>query len=304
MKYATDITQLIGKTPLLKLNSVIDTGNNLVLAKLESFNPASSVKDRTALGMILAAEREGNLKPGGRLVEATSGNTGIALAMLAAARGYRLTVFMPETMSVERQQILKLFGAEVRLTPAHLGMTGAIDEANRLVREDKSALMIAQFGNPANPEIHEVTTALEIWNDTNGKLDALICGVGTGGTLTGNARVLKKKNKSIRIVAVEPQASAVLSGKKAGPHRIQGIGAGFVPKVLETKLMDDIITVSDSDALQTAKELAAKEGILAGISSGAAVKATETWIKKSNIEGKTIVVILPDSGERYLNFFN
>jgi cysteine synthase A len=295
-----DITATVGFTPLVQINK-LGSGKATILAKLESFNPCGSVKDRIALAMIEAAEKKGLIKAETVIVEPTSGNTGIGLAFICAAKGYRLILTMPESMSIERRKLLKMFGAEIVLTPAALGMTGAVKEAERLVAENPNAFMPQQFKNPANPQIHRETTAQEIWADTDGKVDIFVCGVGTGGTLTGCGEVLKRHNKNLKVVAVEPKDSPVLSGGKPGPHKIQGIGAGFVPEVLNVKVIDEIIQVSNDDAMKMARQLAVKEGILAGISSGAALWAAIQVSQRPENEGKTIVVILPDTGERYIS---
>jgi cysteine synthase A len=300
-KIAKDITQLIGNTPLVKLNKLNEGIAANILVKIESFNPLSSIKDRIALSMIEAAERSGKINKDTVIIEPTSGNTGIGLAFVCAAKGYKLALTMPETMSMERRQLLKALGAELILTEGSKGMGGAVAKAEEIARTDKKYLLLQQFENPANPEIHRKTTALEIWNDTNGDIDILVAGVGTGGTITGVGEVLKKKKKGIKVIAVEPKDSPVLSGGKPGPHKIQGIGAGFVPKVLNNKVIDDIIQVSNEDAFETARQLAKSEGILAGISSGAALWATLEMAKRPENKNKTIVVILPDSGERYLS---
>lgn len=296
-----DITETIGRTPLVKIHRLFPDSQATILAKLESFNPLSSVKDRIGVAMIEDAEKKGSLKKGATIIEPTSGNTGIALAFAAASRGYRLILTMPETMSQERRQLLKIFGAELVLTPGAEGMSGAIKKAEELVKSTPNSFMPQQFNNPANPEIHRKTTAEEIWKDTNGKVDILVAGVGTGGTLTGVAEVIKKRKPAFKVVAVEPAKSPVLSGEKPGPHKIQGIGAGFVPGVLKVKLIDEIIKVEDEQAGETARSLAKKEGILAGISSGAALWAAGEIGKRPENKGKTIVVILPDTGERYLS---
>ena len=296
-----DITQLIGKTPLVKLNRIASDLNVTLLAKLESFNPCSSVKDRIGLSMIEAAEHEGAIKEDTIIIEPTSGNTGIALAFVCASRGYRLTLTMPETMSVERRKLLRIFGAELILTPGEKGMPGAIRKAEELVQSDSRYLMLQQFKNKANPEIHRKTTAQEIWDDTGGKVDILVCGVGTGGTITGVAEVIKKLKPSFKAIAVEPAGSAVLSGEKPGPHKIQGIGAGFIPEVLNLDLVDEIIRVRSEDAGEMSRRLANSEGILAGISAGAALWAAVEVSKRPENAGKEIVVIIPDTGERYLS---
>lgn len=296
-----DITETIGRTPLVRLNRIARDAGAEILGKLEFFNPCGSIKDRIGFSMIKDAEEKGLLKTGGTIIEPTSGNTGIALAFVAAARGYRLKITMPETMSLERRQLLKLLGAEIILTPGDKGMKGAIEKAEELVKNTPGAFMPQQFKNPANPKIHRETTAEEIWNDTGGKVDILISGVGTGGTLTGVAQVIKKRKDDFKAVAVEPFDSSVLSGEKPGPHKIQGIGAGFVPDVLDKNLIDEIIKVKNEDAFSTAKALAKKEGILAGISSGAAVYAALQIAKRPENKGKVIVVILPDTGERYIS---
>jgi cysteine synthase A len=295
-----NITSTIGFTPLVQINK-LSSGKAAILAKLESFNPGGSVKDRIALSMIEAAEKKRLIKAETVIVEPTSGNTGIGLAFICAAKGYRLILTMPESMSIERRKLLKLFGAEIVLTPAERGMTGAVKEAERLVAENPNAFMPQQFKNPANPQIHRETTAKEIWADSDGKVDIFVCGVGTGGTLTGCGEVLKQHNKDLKVVAVEPKDSPVLSGGKPGPHKIQGIGAGFVPEVLNVEIIDEIIQVSNDDAMKTARQLAVKEGILAGISSGAALWAAIQVSQRPENEGKTIVVILPDTGERYIS---
>jgi cysteine synthase A len=295
-----NITSTVGFTPLVQINK-LGSGKATILAKLESFNPGGSVKDRIALSMIEAAEKKGLIKAETVIVEPTSGNTGIGLAFICAAKGYRLILTMPESMSIERRKLLKLLGAEIVLTPAERGMTGAIQEAERLVAENPNAFMPQQFKNPANPQVHRETTAQEIWADTDGKVDILVCGVGTGGTLTGCGEVLKQRNANLKVIAVEPKDSPVLSGGKPGPHKIQGIGAGFVPEVLNIEIIDEIIQVSNDDAMKTARQLATKEGILGGISSGAALWAAIQVSQRPENEGKTIVVILPDTGERYIS---
>ena len=302
MKIADDVTQLIGRTPLVRLQRVASEVPARIVAKLESQNPAGSVKDRIGLAMIEAAERAGSLTPGKSvIVEPTSGNTGIALAFVAAVKGYDCVLVMPETMSLERRITLRAFGAKLVLTEGAKGMRGAIDRANQLASEIPHAFMPQQFMNPANPEVHRRTTAIEIWEDTDGEVDALISGVGTGGTITGVAQALKQKKPSFHAVAVEPEASPVLSGGSPGPHPIQGIGAGFVPEILDRDLIDEVITVSADDAFDLARRLAREEGILCGISSGAAVKAALDYGSRSENEGKLVVVVIPSFGERYLN---
>jgi cysteine synthase A len=286
---------------LVKLGKIAEGAAATVLAKVESFNPLSSVKDRIGLAMIEDAERRGVLDKDSVLVEPTSGNTGISLAFVAAARGYRLILAMPETMSIERRQLLQVFGAELVLTPGPEGMKGAVRKAEELAASTPHAVILQQFNNPANPEVHRRTTAEEIWHDTDGQVDILVSGVGTGGTITGVAEVIKKRKKGFKAVAVEPDASPVLSGGQAGSHKIQGIGAGFVPQVLNTAIIDEIVRVKDVDAGQTARRLAKLEGILAGISSGAACWAALEVAKRAENRGKLIVVVLPDTGERYLS---
>lgn len=298
---AKDATELIGNTPLVRLNRVVRGANAEVVAKLESFNPVHSVKDRIGVSMILDAEEKGLIKKGTVIVEPTSGNTGIALAFVCAARGYKLILTMPETMSVERGQLLSIFGAQLVLTPGAEGMPGAVKRAEQLVAGNSNYMMLQQFKNPANPEIHRLTTAEEIWRDTNGRADILVAGIGTGGTITGVAEVLKQRKPAFKAIAVEPAAAPVLSGGKPGPHKIQGIGAGFTPDILRTDLIDEIIRVTDEDAGIIARRLAKEEGILAGISSGAATWAALEVAKRLENKGKLIVVILPDTGERYLS---
>jgi len=298
---ADDITKLVGNTPLVRLNNISQGLPARLVAKLEFFNPLSSVKDRIGVAMIDAAEREGKIKSGVVIIEPTSGNTGIALAFVCAARGYRLILTMPETMSLERRKLLEALGAELVLTPGKLGMRGAIDEAERLLESTPGSFMPQQFKNPANPQIHRQTTAEEIWRDTSGEVDFVVAGVGTGGTITGVAEVLKGRKPEFKVVAVQPAGSPVLSGGQAGTHRIQGIGAGFIPDVLKLELIDEIISVADEDAFAVARRLAKEEGILAGISSGAATWAALEVAKRKENQGKLIVVILPDSGERYLS---
>ena len=295
------ITDLIGGTPLLELANY-EKKNNLeatVLGKLEYFNPAGSVKDRIAKAMVDEAEQEGKLKEGSVIIEPTSGNTGIGLASVAAARGYKIIITMPETMSIERRNLLKAYGAELVLTDGAKGMKGAIAKAKELAEEIPNSFIPGQFENPANPEAHRKTTGPEIWRDTDGKVDYFVAGVGTGGTITGVGEYLKSQNPNVKIVAVEPETSAVLSGEKPGPHKIQGIGAGFVPKTLNTGVYDEIIKIQNDDAFTTAKELAKHEGILVGISSGAALQAALELAKRPENKGKTIVALLPDSGDRY-----
>ena len=302
-KIYTSADQLIGKTPLLELTH-IEKAHDLkakILAKLEYFNPAGSVKDRIAKAMIDDAEQKGLLREGSVIIEPTSGNTGIGLASVAAARGYRIIIVMPETMSVERRQLMKASGAELVLTEGAKGMKGAIAKADELAKEIPNSFVPGQFVNPANPRAHFETTGPEIWEDTDGKVDYFVAGVGTGGTITGTGEFLKSKNPAVKVVAVEPKTSAVLSTGVAGPHKIQGIGAGFVPDVLDTKVYDEIIPVDNDDAFQTGKEFGRREGVLVGISSGAAVWAAIELAKRTENAGKTIVVLLPDTGDRYLS---
>lgn len=298
---ARDSTELIGNTPLVRLNRVTRGVGAEVAAKLESFNPLASIKDRIGVAMILDAEEKGLLKQDTVVIEPTSGNTGIALAFVCAARGYRLILTMPETMSMERRKLLKILGAEMVLTPGPEGMTGAVKKAEELKKEIPNSYLPMQFKNPANPEIHRLTTAEEIWRDTEGRVEIVVAGVGTGGTITGIAEVLKERKPSLRAVAVEPEASPVLSGGKAGPHRIQGIGAGFVPEVFRADLIDEVIKVKNEDAEELTRRLAREEGILAGISSGAAAWAALEVGRRPENRGRLIVVILPDTGERYLS---
>jgi cysteine synthase A len=302
-----DITQTIGNTPLIKLRRVVGEAKATVVGKLENFNPLWSVKDRIGVSMIDAAERDGKLKPGGTVVEPTSGNTGIGLAFVCAARGYHLIVTMPETMSLERRRLLKAFGADVVLTPGEKGMSGAIARAEEILRETPNSFMPQQFKNPANPEIHRKTTAEEIWRDTDGKVDILVSGVGTGGTITGVSEVIKKRKPTFRAIAVEPTSSAVITQRKAGQelkpgrHKIQGLGAGFIPGVLNVDIVDEVVLVDDDDAFKMARRLAKEEGMLCGISCGAAAHAAVQVAHRPENAGKLIVVVLPDLGERYLS---
>jgi cysteine synthase len=302
-KIYSGAAELVGGTPLVELNNITKAHGTKarVLGKLEMFNPSGSVKDRIALSMVEAAEKKGAIKKGGTLIEPTSGNTGIGLAAIGAARGYKVILTMPETMSVERRQMISAYGADIVLTEGSKGMKGAIEKADQLVKEIPNSIIPGQFINPANPEIHRKTTGPEIWKDTGGDVDILVAGVGTGGTLTGAGQYLKSKNPNLKLIAVEPKDSPVLSEGRAGPHKIQGIGAGFIPAVLDTKIYDEVIAVKDTDAFVVGKEMARAEGILVGISSGAALwAALEVAARKEN-EGKTIVVILPDNGDRYLS---
>jgi cysteine synthase A len=302
MKIANDVTQLVGNTPLVRIRCLTQGAKAEVLAKLEYYNPAHSVKDRIGVSMIDAAEKAGAIKPGTVIVEPTSGNTGISLAMVCAARGYKCLLTMPETFSKERRMLLRAYGAQLILTPGADGMAGAIKKAEEVAASDpQKYFMPQQFKNPANPEIHRKTTAEEIWRDTDGKVDILVGGVGTGGTITGVGEVIKERKPAFRVIAVEPDASPVLSGGQKGPHAIQGIGAGFVPDVLNTKIYDEIIRVKNDDALDTARRLASGEGILVGISSGAAAWAAIQVAKRDENAGRLIVVVLPDFGERYLS---
>ncbi len=300
-KISNTILETVGKTPLVKLSRLAANANAQVVAKIEARNPGGSVKDRICLSMIIEAEKQGLVKPGTVIIEPTSGNTGIGLAMVSAVRGYRLILTMPETMSVERRNLLKAYGAELVLTPGPDGMGGAIKKAEELATQTPNSFIPQQFKNLANPKIHRETTGPELWEDTDGKVDILVAGVGTGGTVTGVAQYIKPLKPSFKVVAVEPAASPVLSGGKKGPHKIQGIGAGFIPEVLKLELVDEIFKVADEDALQTARLLAKKEGVLSGISSGAAAFAALEIAKRPENAGKLIVVVLPDTGERYLS---
>lgn len=296
-----NITETIGRTPLVKLNRLTEGLEATVLVKLESFNPANSVKDRIGLAIINAAEQSGELKPGGTIVEATSGNTGIALAMVGAARGYNVVLTMPETMSTERRVLLRAYGAEIVLTPGAAGMQGAKDKADEIVAQRENAILARQFENPANPQIHRETTAEEIWEDTDGNVDIFVAGFGTGGTVTGVGQVLKDRKPEAQVYTVEPEASPLLTSGKAGPHKIQGIGANFIPEVLDRKVIDDVITISNDDAVAYSRKLATEEGILGGISTGANIKAALDLAAKPENAGKTIVTIVCDFGERYVS---
>ena len=296
-----DITETIGNTPLVRLNRLTDGLPGEVLVKLEFFNPANSVKDRIGRAIIEAAEADGTLKPGGTIVEATSGNTGIALALVGAARGYKVVLTMPETMSLERRVTLRAYGAEIVLTPGSAGMQGAVDKANEIVAETEGAILARQFSNPANPAVHRATTAEEIWKDTDGAVDIFIAGFGTGGTVPGVGNVLKERKPSVEIYGVEPEASALLTTGKAGPHKIQGLGANFIPDILDRKVLDDVYTVSNEDAIETARKLASEEGILGGISTGANVYAALRLAALEENRGKTIVTVACDYGERYVS---
>ncbi|OHD66184.1 MAG: cysteine synthase A [Spirochaetes bacterium RBG_13_51_14] len=300
-KVFNNITETIGNTPLVRINKLNGSQGVTILAKLESFNPLSSVKDRIGVAMIEAAEKEGKIKKKTVIIEPTSGNTGIALAFVCAVRGYKLILTMPDTMSIERRQLLQIFGAELVITEGAKGMKGAIEKAEELVKSTPGSFMPQQFNNPSNPEIHRKTTAEEIWNDTDGAVDIFVCGIGTGGTITGVGEIIKKRKPSLKVVAVEPSDSPVLSGGNPGPHKIQGIGAGFVPRILNRDVIDEIITVSNMEARETTRRLASEEGILAGISSGAALWAALKVARRKEAAGKTIVVVMPDTGERYLS---
>lgn len=296
-----DATKLIGNTPLVRINALAEGVDATILGKLEFYNPANSVKDRLGVAIVDAAEASGDLQPGGTIVEATSGNTGIALAMVGAARGYNVVLTMPETMSKERRALLRAFGAELILTPGPEGMRGAVQAAEKLVDERPGAILAKQFANEANPEIHRKTTALEIWNDTDGEVDIVIAGIGTGGTITGVGEVLKEKKPGVQIIGVEPAESPILNGGQPGPHKIQGIGANFVPEILNTEIYDEIFDVDAETAVATARAAARKEGLLVGISSGAALHAAIEVAKRPENAGKTIVAIIPSFGERYLS---
>jgi cysteine synthase A len=301
MRIFNDVSEVIGNTPLVRLNRLTEGLECTVLAKLESKNPGGSVKDRICLSMILEAEKQGLLKKDTIIIEPTSGNTGIGLAMIAAVKGYHVVLTMPETMSVERRNLLKAYGAELVLTPGGEGMKGAIKKAEELIEKSSNSFMPQQFKNPANPKVHRETTAVEIWNDTEGKVDIFVAGVGTGGTITGVAEYVKPKKKQFKAIAVEPFSSPVLSGGRPGLHRIQGIGAGFKPDVLRMELVDEIIRVKDEEAIETARQLARKEGLLVGVSSGAAAFAALEVARRGDSAGKLLVVVLPDTGERYLS---
>lgn len=300
-KIAKSVLDLIGNTPLVELNGITDGLKARVLAKLEFYNPANSVKDRIGDAIVRAAEASGELKPGGTIVEATSGNTGIALALTGAAKGYKVILTMPETMSQERRVILRAYGAEIVLTPGAAGMKGAVDKANEIVETTENAILASQFENEANPQVHYETTGPEIWNDTDGEVDIVVAGVGTGGTISGSAKYLKEQKESVKAVAVEPAASSLLSTGEAGPHKIQGLGANFIPGTFDRNVIDEIITVSNEDAVATSRELAVKDGVLGGISAGANLKAALELAARDENEGKTIVVIIPDFGERYVS---
>lgn len=300
-KIANNVLDLIGGTPLVELHGVTENSKARVLGKLEFYNPANSVKDRIGKAIVEAAEASGELKPGGTIVEATSGNTGIALALAGAAKGYKVILTMPETMSQERRVVLRAFGAEIVLTPGAAGMKGAVEKANEIVAETENAILARQFENEANPKIHYETTGAEIWNDTDGQVDFLVAGVGTGGTISGAGKYLKEKNPDLKAIAVEPAASPLLSKGEAGPHKIQGLGANFIPGTLDRSVVDEIIAVSNEDAIATSRELAVKDAVLGGISAGANLKAALEVAARPENEGKTVVVIIPDFGERYVS---
>ena len=301
MNIAQDVTELVGNTPLVKINHLASDLEAEVVAKVESFNPASSVKDRVALAMVNAAEASGKLKPGGTLVESTSGNTGVALAMVGAARGYKVVITMPESMSKERRALMRAFGAELVLTPAAAGMKGTVEAAQKVVAEREGAILASQFTNPANPQAHYETTAEEIWADTDGKVDVFVAGIGTGGTVTGVGRRLKELNPDIQVFGIEPAESALLTTGEAGAHGIQGIGANFVPEILDSAVMNEILTVKTEDAIAMARQAAAKEGLLVGISAGSALVGALRLAQRPDMKGKRIVALLPDTGERYLS---
>ncbi|MDD6190573.1 MAG: cysteine synthase A [Firmicutes bacterium] len=305
MKIYDSVTELIGNTPLMRLHSLEDKSGAKaeIIGKLEYFNPAGSVKDRVGWNMILDAEASGRLKKGGTVIEPTSGNTGVGIAMVAAARGYKAVMVMPESMSLERRKLLSALGAELVLTPAAEGMQGSVDKSRELLNEIPGSIIAGQFENPANPRAHELTTGPEIWEDTDGDIDIFVSAFGTGGTVTGNGRYLKSKNPDIKVIAVEPASSPLITEGKSGPHKIQGIGANFIPENLDREVVDEFITITDEDALDTMKELAVNEGLLVGVSSGAAAKAASIIAARPENEGKKIVVILPDTGERYLSIF-
>lgn len=300
MRFYSDITKLIGRTPLVRINKITRGTNNLILAKLEFFNPLSSVKDRIGVSMIEDAERKGLIDKDTLIIEPTSGNTGIALAFVCAVKGYRFVAIMPESMSLERRKILKYLGTEIVLTPAEKGMRGAVEKANELAQKNK-AFIPSQFSNPANPQVHRETTAIEIWNDTDGLIDIFVAGVGTGGTITGVGSFLKEKRKEIKVIAVEPARSPVLSGGQPSPHKIQGIGAGFIPEILDRSVIDEVVQVEDEEAIKMARRLAKEEGLFVGISSGAAMVATIKIANREENKGKIIVTIFPDTAERYLS---
>lgn len=302
MNIAKDVTELVGRTPLVKINHLLPADfDGEVVAKVESFNPASSVKDRVALAMVNAAEASGKLQPGGTLVESTSGNTGVALAMVGAARGYKVVITMPESMSKERRALMRAFGAELVLTPAAAGMQGTVDAAKKVVAEREGAILASQFTNPANPLAHYETTAEEIWADADGKVDAFVAGIGTGGTVTGVGRRLKELNPDIQVFGIEPAESALLTTGEAGAHGIQGIGANFVPEILDSAVMNEILTIKTEDAIAMARQAAAKEGLLVGISAGSALVGALRLAQRPDMKGKRIVALLPDTGERYLS---